>query len=189
MLLTGGGEAIARPKKYDEKTLARAVERYFRSISRKVPVTERVDTGERDDSGHVIYTTVPVKNLLGKEAETLEYLVPPTVGGLCAALGIHRSTWAEYCDHAAHPELTDTTQRARERMRAYLEEQLLTRKDVRGVTFELNANYGYSSRSELELGERATAAIAASTIPAAEREALLREIAEEFRQGEAGDDG
>lgn len=180
---------MARPKKYDEKTLDRAVERYFRSISRMVPLTERVDTGEKDEYGHTVYEERPVRNRLGEPVEMLEYLAPPTVGGLCEFLGIHRSTWYEYSDATAHPEFVETTSRARGRMRAYLEEQLLVRKDVRGVIFDLQANYGCSAKTEVELGPRSAAAVAASSIPAAERSALLREIAKEFGREDGGDGG
>lgn len=134
---------MSRPRKYTPNTLKKAVNGYFDSISRLVPLTEKRDTGRKDRDGHVIYEEVPVLNRLGVQATVLEYLVPPTVGGLCEHLGIHRSTWADYCDAQLHPEFSDTTTHARGRMRAWLEEQLLTRKDVKGIVFDLQNNYGY----------------------------------------------
>ena len=56
---------MGRPKKYTKKTLAEAVDRYFASITRIVPVTELVETGERDDKGHKIFERRPVTNSLG----------------------------------------------------------------------------------------------------------------------------
>jgi len=174
---------MGRPKKYSEKTLAKAVNRYFASITRIVPVTEMVETGERDSKGHKIYERRAVVNSLGEEAKTMEYIVPPTVGGLCEFLGIHRSTWAEYCDRDLHPEFSDTTTRARGRLRAYLEQQLLTRKDVKGIIFDLQNNHGYAEKRQLELGDQAARAITAGSIPMSEKKLLLEEIAREFASG------
>lgn len=144
---------MGRPKKYTEKTLTKAVRRYFDSISREVAVTERVDSGERDSKGHVIWNTVPVTNKLGEPMKVTEYAVPPTVAGLCAYLGIHRSTWAEYCDPDRHAELIAVTAEVRDIMQGYREEQLLTRsgKDVRGIVFDLQNNYGYSEKRSVEV--------------------------------------
>ncbi len=176
---------MARPKSYTKKTLAEAVERYFASITRTVAVKERVDTGERDKMGHVIYTMAPVINNLGEEMLVTEYIVPPSVAGLSEYLGIHRSTWAEYCDPVEYPEFSDTTTRARGRMRAWREEQLVTRKDVKGIIFDLQNNYGYSEKRQVELGERAskTLAVSASGMDLEEKRKLLEEIGREFGGG------
>ena len=142
---------MARPKKYDAESLRKAVDKYFRSITRMVQVTEKVDSGKRDSSGHIIWETKPVTNQLGKELWVTEFLVPPTVSGLCDYLGIHRSTWAEYCDPEIHPEFSDTTTHARGRMQGWREEQLITRKDVKGIVFDLQNNYGYRERQSVEV--------------------------------------
>lgn len=178
---------MARPKKYTKKALNEAVERYFDSISREVTLTEKRDTGKRDGSGHVIYETVEITNKLGEPAKVTEYIVPPTVGGLCEFLGIHRSTWAEWCDPNVHPEFSDTTTRARGRMRAWCESQLLTRKDVKGIIFNLQNNYDYRERREIELGPGAAKVAAAGSMTTADRLALLKEIAVEFDGKDAGD--
>ena len=141
---------MGRPRKYTSRTLEKAVKKYFDSISRDIGMTEKVDTGQRDGSGHKIFKDEPVLNKRGEQVKITEYLVPPTVGGLCESLGIHRSTWAEYCDQDQHPEFSDTTTRARGRLREYLEQQLLIRsgRDVKGVIFSLQNNYGYADRKE-----------------------------------------
>lgn len=172
---------MARPRKYTKKALSAAVDEYFDSISREVPVTEQVDSGQRDERGHVIYEAVPVKNRRGEEMMRLEYLIPPTVGGLCEHLGIHRSTWAAWCDGERFPEFADTTTRARGRMRAWLEEQLLTRKDVKGIIFDLQNNYGLSEKREIELGSRAAKAVTAGGT-LSERKAALDELLREFSE-------
>ena len=176
---------MARPRKYTRAALHRAIEAYFDSISREITVMEEIYTGERDEKGHLIPIPVPVRNRAGEEMTRLEYVIPPTVGGLCAYLGIDRSTWAAYCDR---PEFRNTTTQARERMRAYLESELLTRegKNVRGIIFNLQANYGLSEKREVELGPRAARTVTAAEIPLAEREALLREIAKDFSEEDGG---
>ena len=168
-----------REKKYTAKKLNEAVERYFKSISRTAPVTEEVPTGELDERGHKLYHQVPVVNDLNEAMLHTEFIIPPTVSGLCQYLGIHRATWARYSDPDQHPEFCDTTTRARGRMRAYLEEQLLTRKDVRGVIFDLQNNYGYAERREVELGSKARAAIGSANLPVEERAELLALLQQE----------
>lgn len=134
------------PKKFDE-----AVERYFLSITRQVTVTEQKATGNRDDKGHVIYEAVPVINSLGEETKVTEYIVPPSVYDLYTYLGISESTWNNYCDPEKHPEFLGTITRARGRMRAWNEMQLLTRsgKDLKGIIFNLENNYGYREKLDV----------------------------------------
>lgn len=142
---------MGAPKKYDEVRLARAVKRYFKSITREVELTEKKPTGKKDKMGHMIYEDVVVLNGLKKPVMVTEYLVPPTVGGLSEFLGIHRDTWNDYCNHEKHPEFSDTTTYARGRIHAYLEREMLTRqgKDLKGIIFNLENNFGYSERMEL----------------------------------------
>ena len=128
-------------KKYTPRALHKAVVQYFKSITRWVKVTEPVPTGKVDRMGHQIMEQQPVVNQLGEEMEKLEYVIPPSVGGLCIFLGIHRSTWNDYGKKA---EYADTVAYAGGLMRAWLDEQSLTRpgKDVRGVEFNLMHNFG-----------------------------------------------
>ena len=139
---------VGRKKEYTPQKLGKAVRRYFDSISREITVTEMLPTDERDDKGHVIYEQVPVENSLGEPMKTIQFLIPPTVGGLCAYLGIHRDTWNSYCNSE---EFSDTTTYARGRMHAYLEQEMLTRpgKDLKGILFNLENNYGYSEKMNI----------------------------------------
>lgn len=141
-------------KKYTETSLRKAVDKYFRTISREKTVTEEVATDQRDSMGHVIYEKKPVVNGLGEELKITEYLIPPTVGGLSAFLGVHRSTWNAWCDGELHPEFQDVTQDAMGRIHAYLEQESLTRpgKDLKGVIFNLENNYGYKEQKSVEIG-------------------------------------
>ena len=179
---------MARPRKYTKKSLAEAVERYFASITRIVPVTELVETGERDDKGHKIYQRKTVINALGEEAWVEEFIIPPTVAGLCGYLEIHRSTWAEYCDPDQHPEFSDTTTYARGRLRGYLEQQLLTRKDVKGIIFDLQNNHGYSEKRQIGLDEPTRKAVTAAGMTMDEKLDMLKQIAADFAEG-GGTDG
>lgn len=170
------------PRKYKTaKALRLAVERYFDSITREVKVTEKIDTGERDENGHAVFIDVPVINKLGEEVIATEYILPPTVQGLANFLGIHRSTWDNYSDPDKHPEFFDTTTRARGRMREWREQQILTRpgKDVKGIIFDLQNNFGMTDRREIELGPNAARAFSGS-MSAEEREELLALLAAEI---------
>lgn len=178
-----------REKKYTPKSLEKAVGNYFMSISRTQPVTEPVWTGELDERGHKVYELQPVMNDLGEIMTHREYAIPPTVSGLCQYLGIHRATWARYCDPEQYPEFCDTTTRARGCLRAYLEEQLLIRKDVRGIIFDLQNNHGYAEKKEIELG-RETQKVLGGKIAPEEREELLSLLQAEMRNdAEPGTDG
>ena len=138
-------------RKYTPSGLKRAVERYFKSISRERVLTEPEPTGELDKYGHEICRQVPVVNALGEPLTYTEYLLPPSVGDLSIALGIHRSTWNAWCDHDAYPEFTEITTWATDRMHAYLSRESLTRsgKDLKGVLFNLENNYGYKERQQV----------------------------------------
>ena len=142
---------MGAPKKYDAKKLDKAVKKYFRSISREKTLTEKRATGQKDKMGHMIFEDVEILNALGKPMTVTEYLVPPTVGGLSDFLGIHRDTWNDYCNHEKHPEFSDTTTYAQGRIHAYLEQEMLTRqgKDLKGVLFNLENNFGYKERLEV----------------------------------------
>ena len=96
--------AAGRPKKYTKKGLREAIERYFRSISRTIPA--------RDDTGGII------RNDDGEEIKVVQFVVPPSVTGMCLYLGIDRSTWQNYADAALHPELADVAAEARARIDA-----------------------------------------------------------------------
>lgn len=143
---------MAAPRKYrSAKKFDEAVERYFLSITRQVTVTEQKATGQRDEKGHLIYEAVPVINALGEKTVVTEYIVPPSVYDLYTYLGISESTWNNYCDPEKHPEFLGTITRARGRMRAWNEMQLLTRsgKDLKGIIFNLENNYGYREKLDV----------------------------------------
>lgn len=139
---------MGRPRKYTAKTLRAAVERYFDSITREIDVTEKVDNGKRDSYGHVIWDTVPVKNKLGEVAKVTEYLVPPTLGGLCVFLKVDQSTWSRWSDKDAFPEFEKIISQVRERLLTWRQEQVLLRKDVKGLIWDMETNYGCGQKTD-----------------------------------------
>lgn len=178
---------MARPKKFTAAKLRKEVERYFDSISRTITVKEKQDSGERDKDGHIVWEFVDIINDLGEPLKKREYIIPPTVGGLCDYLGIHRSTWNDYCNPELHPEFSDTTTRARGSMRAYLETELLTRKDVKGVIFDLQNNYGYTEKKEIEIGDAAKRMLALQSMTVEEKEDLIMEVIRDLGTDEGTD--
>lgn len=175
-----GVNSMARPKKYTKKGLEKAIEGYFASISRKVRVL--------DDDGEAVYNDV------GESIWVTEYVRPPTVSGLCLYLGIDRSTWQNYADRELHPELADIAADARVRMECWLEEQLLTReKNVQGLIFNLQNNYGWREKREVELGGESRKAVSAGaqaqSMSIAEKVALLAEQRKALKELEDAGDG
>lgn len=152
-------KGVGRPKKYTPKSFERAVKRYFNSISRTVAA--------QDESGRNL------TNDLGEELMITQYVVPPTVTGLCLALGIDRGTWQNYADEGKNLEMAAVCRGAKLRMEAYLEEELLIRNKVDGIKFNLENNYGWKRKQEVELGQE-TRATVAQTVSYREKLAALR---------------
>ena len=133
---------MGRRKVYTERSLRTAVNKYFSSITREVELTEKVDSGRKDKKGHVIYKTEKIINSLGEIAKVTEYLVPPTIGGLCRYLKINASTWSRWSDAKKYPEFQEIIEDVTERMTTWRKEQVVLRKDVKGLIWDLETNYG-----------------------------------------------
>lgn len=130
---------MGRPKKYTDKTFEEAVEQYFKSISGMRQARNGLGQPILNDEGEPIMVRV--------------YAVPPTISGLCLFLGIDRSTWQNYGDTENEPKKAKAVMAARAKIEAYLEEQLLTReKSVQGIIFNLQNNYGWKNKTEVEIG-------------------------------------
>lgn len=146
---------MGAPKKYKTgRAFRKAVESYFDGITREKNVTERVPTGQLDQYGHAVYENREVTNRRGEPVTVIEFLVPPSWSDLAECLGMHRSTLTAYLDAEEYPEFSDTARWARGRIRAYLERESLTRdgKNLKGVLFNLENNYGYKERLEVQGG-------------------------------------
>lgn len=149
---TGKKGGVGRPKKPKSrlrfpghprvystaKELAKAVDGYFASISRTQELRNAL--GE------------PVLNDAGKPVEEIHWIRPPQESALALHLGITSRTWTNYCDHEKNPDFADITDWAKQICRAYLEEQLITReKNVQGLIFNLQVNYGVSPQQRVEV--------------------------------------
>lgn len=163
-----------RPRKYTARGFQKAVKKYFHSISVEVVNEE-------------------VRNINGDPITRIMYAIPPTISGLCLALGIDRSTWQNYADPVENPEYAKVCESVRLRIEAYLEEQLLTReKSVQGIIFNLSNNFGWSEKHEhnqrVELGEE-TRKVVAQNLTLDEKFALIREAAAEIAETDDHDAG
>ena len=118
--------------RYSPKALLKAVDGYFLSISRTVTAQE--DCGETDASGKKVLSRKDICNDLGEPIRYREYVVPPTVWGLCEYLGLRREEWDALC---SQPRYREAAALAERRFRAWNQEALLTRKDVRGIIYHL----------------------------------------------------
>ena len=134
---------MSAPKKYTKQELEAAVRQYFASITREVIIQERVPTGKKDSWGHDVYEWRDVENNLGEKAKRTEYLVPPTIGGLCIYLGIANSTWSRWKEHPKQSKTYhDIFEFVEDRLIAWRKEQVLLRKDVKGIIWDLEVNHG-----------------------------------------------
>ena len=137
-----------RPKKMNKKTLASGVEKYFKSISRTITV--------KGLDGY------PILNDDGEEMKVISYVVPPSIEALCLYIGIEDRTWRNYSDEEKHPDLAPITRYAKQRCQAYLVEQLNSREKVQGIIFNLQNNYGWREKKEVELGSETRKAVPAA---------------------------
>lgn len=180
---------MGREKKYTARALAEAAEAYLDSIRREMEITEPVPTGETDRYGHPVFRYEPVRDRNGSVMKRIDYVEPPTVGGLCRALGISRQTWASYLGDEDEAR-RKAAQAVKDELQAWNERELLVRegKNLSGIVFNLQNNYGYGGqKTEVELGEKAAAAVRVpAPMPLSQRRELLEQIAAEFGGGRDG---
>lgn len=138
----------AAPEAWTPKAILAGVERYLASISRMVPITEEIETEERDDYGHKVKRRVPVRNQLGEEMSRLEFVLQPTVTDLCLHLGISRSTWYAWMGDAEEEGAAPELVRAGSLMRSFLDRENLRIGGLRGVENALNWDHGVSTQAQ-----------------------------------------
>ena len=126
-------------KRYGPKSLEAGIDRYFASIRRTVTAVEKVETGEK---GAKSFVEQPILSDIGEPILYREYVVAPTLWGLCESLGISPAEWECLCDRGLHPELQEAVRRASGLMREWREQTLLTRKDVRGLIYHMQNRLG-----------------------------------------------
>ncbi len=165
--------------KYTKTELESAVTKYIEDISRTRDVCEKVPTGKKDENGHEIYELVPVINDAGDVVRAVEYVLPPTVAGLCVKLGISLSTWENYVKR--FPDVGEWFSVRRLR---YLQEKILTDpKSVRGVIFDLENNFGMKQKTEVSVSPE-TAQALSENMSMAEKIKLIREAAGKLEEKE-----
>lgn len=183
---------IGRPmgtKKYTAAAFSRGCKAYFDSISYKLPMTrpELLLTDEGlpvlDDYGHVTYRQVPVVTADGKEAWETKWTEAPSIQGLCLFLGIDTSTFSRY--QKPDPEdpdsekLAEAAKMAKARVEAYLISRLEDKGAANGTKFNLQHNFGWMEKKEIELGAGAQKAVTAAGMTMEQKLALLAEIGAE----------
>ena len=163
---------IGRPRKYGTAAaFRRAVEGYFRSITRTVNVKD-TDTGLALLNDDLEPVRVP------------EYIVPPSFTDMLLWLGISKKTWCNYAN-GDNADIAWVCDRAKARIEAYLERELMTRqKGVQGIIFNLSSNYAWKEKREIEVGTETRKALAAGGMTMEEKMELIRAAA-----AEAGEDG
>ena len=162
---TAGG----REKKYSAGALEKACEAYFDSISYEEPVMKSVPATDengvmlKDDKGHTAYKQIAVKTKDGKEAVQTVWIEPPSIISLCLFLGIHRSTFLRYGemdgDDKESERFRNTVTRARGRVEAYNISRLEDKSAARGAIFNLQNNFGWSEKQEVEFGDKTREAV------------------------------
>lgn len=167
-----------RPKFASPRQFERLVGKYFDSIRRVEPALEKrlvyakdergrplldAEGGlitEKDEYGHDRMRWEAVKTADGRLARREVWLEPPSVTGLCNALGISRETWREYAGKEGFAEVITA---ARQRIEAYLQTRMIEDgKAARGAMFSLQYNFGWKNRSEVSLDGPTRAAVAAA---------------------------
>ena len=75
-------------------------------------------------------------NAAGEPAEVTEYLIQPTISGICYDLGISRQTWSRYAKEKGYAE---TVERAKLRVETNLQNLLMQKNSARGAQFSTTA--------------------------------------------------
>ncbi len=152
--------------------LKKCVNNYFASISRIVPVTERVVV-EYNEDGKAIYEDRPVLNMLGRQAEKIEYIEKPSIQALCVFLGICKDTWAEYSKRENYDKVCAAAKLEMERDRVA---RLGSGKGDHGIEFDLKYNFGWTESITIDAGEKMQKAIETKPASMDEQLELLRKL-------------
>ncbi len=180
---------MAKLEKYSPAWVVARILAWRKTITRIVNVTEQVPTGELDKYGHPVMETVEVVNQLGKPVTRMEFLVPPMVGDLCVFMGVSRARWDTWVQDEAYAEAAQLMESI---YRHYLDRELVTRKDVKGVIYGLEAFAGVKTPAEGgagEFGKGRGAKDKPAGLTIKDKARLLEQVAKDFRRAEDDDDG
>lgn len=181
-----------RPKgsrKYNAASLEKASRGYFASISYEVPIlrTEPVLDEQGfplpDSYGHPRVRYVPVVTASGEKAMETRWIQPPSIQGLCLHLGIDSSTFSRYMNPERDDPASQKLAKAASKAKAVVEMYLIARLEDKGASsgakFNLQHNFGWREKREIELGAGAQRATMAANMTMEEKLALLKEIGAE----------
>lgn len=138
---------MARPRKYTQRTLRRAVEDYFDARRYELPAVREVWKGAYDEKGHKQMETEPITDRHGNQIMLQQWIQLPSLVELQLQLGINRSTWARWADD---PELGEIVEYARAVVEAALERELAG-KNTAGIIFNLSHNFGWKDTKEVQI--------------------------------------
>lgn len=131
-----------RPPKFSDKNVAEAqeiIDQFFEDCKGKPIMIKDPEAGEE----------IPYLDKYGQPV--LIGVKPPTVTGLCLALGFYsRDALLNYQhDDAENPLLADTITRAKMRCQEYAETRLYDKDGANGAKFSLSNNFGWIERQEI----------------------------------------
>lgn len=126
-----------RPRKYtDARQLEKDMQKYFNACWR--PKINMYGQIIRDENGKMVF----------------EQFRPYTVAGLALALGMSRETLLRYGEDEV---FADVVSRAKDKVHAYTEEQLIAGRNPSGAAFSLKNNFGW--KDEQQVSQHATLSI------------------------------
>jgi hypothetical protein len=178
-----------RPKRYTAAGFEKACEAYFNSISYMEPMMKSVVRRDKDGYpildkyGHSQVKTEQIVTADGSLCFETRWVEPPSLTALCLYLGIDRATFARYGtpdpDNPDSERFCNTVTRARGRVEAYLESRLEDKSAARGAIFNLQQNFGWKEKREVELGPQTQSAMAVGAglqgLSMAEKIAMLKD--------------
>lgn len=169
---------MPRRKKYNAKSLEKAVNAYFDALSYEKPALTLVPTGKTAKNGNPEMRYEQVRTRDGQQALTTGWIEPPSVTGLCLHLGISRETWSAY---TADEKLGPVASRAKARIEsAYVARLAEGGKGMQGLIFVLKNNFGWADQVKVGMDQPTRNAVAGSAMTIREKEKILRQIAQDF---------
>ena len=196
---------MGRPRKMTARALKKRIDAYFDSIRAekpmlvKVPVMMEDENGRKypvlDAFGHEKMMFEQVITADGKPATETIWVEPPSIIGLCMAIGVDRTTFYRWCNPGDEPdegekEFCNIATRARGRIEAYLTAKTEEKSAARGAIANLEANFGWKRRKEIGLDEQTQRAVAMTAMTTEEKLQELQKmgINMNFEETEGQDD-
>lgn len=175
---------MGRPRKMTARAMKKKIDAYFDAIRAekpmyvKVPVMTEDDYGRKlpvlDAFGHEKMMFEQVVTADGKPATETIWIEPPSIIGLCMAIGVDRTTFYRWCNPGDEPdegekEFCNIATRARGRIEAYLTAKTEEKCAARGAIANLEANFGWKRRKEIGIDEQTQRAVAMTAMTTDEK--------------------